>query len=237
MGAKDLITGESAAVTEMLPADPLGMLAVRIRSEHQAAKIAARKTLEHALRAGELLLEAKALVGHGHWGDWLHDHCDVSERTAQGYMRLARNRTALASNPQSAADLTIDQALQALAKPSDSPDRTMISAVAEYLPASGRVRFGVVTDRGVLECLGVVESTEHPGYFHVAVIDFSGGWAWCKRPMRAEGVKLWFEYVMRNPALWPKIEWEDRPDWPFGGDIQREYDWRREAPREQEAGL
>jgi hypothetical protein len=147
-------------------------------------------------------------------------------------MRLARNRAALESNPQAPADLTIDQALQALAKPNDHPDRAMVSSIAEFLPAPGMARLGVVTDRSVMECFAVMESAQHLGYFHVAVIDFGGGATWAKRPMRAEGIKPWFEYVMRNPLKWPQIEWEDRCEWPLGLDMLREYDWRRDVEQD-----
>ncbi len=226
----------SAAIVEGLPAATLDALAARIRHEHQAAKIAARKTLEHAIRAGDLLLKAKALVGHGHWGDWLNDHCEVSERTAQGYMRLARNQAALASKTQATADLTIDEALQALAKPNERPDRAMVSSVAEYLPEPGRVRLGRVIDRGVEEWFGVVESSQHPGYFHVTVLDFSGGETWCKRPVPPEFIKPSIEYAMRNPAMWPQIKWEDLDGWPFAEDTRQAYDWRRyEAPVDSRA--
>jgi hypothetical protein len=44
------------------------------------------------LTAGDLLLEAKAQVGHGQWLRWLRDRCGVSDRIARLYMRLARNR-------------------------------------------------------------------------------------------------------------------------------------------------
>ena len=81
----------------------LADLAARIRVEQENARLAFRTGIEHALRVGELLLEAKEKVNHGHWSHWLHAHCDLSERTAQGYMRLARQR----SNPQLTADLTI----------------------------------------------------------------------------------------------------------------------------------
>src|SRR5262249_48327059 len=92
---------------------PLNDLAERIKAEQENDRLHARATVEHAFRVGLLLLEAKQMIGHGHWSDWLHIHCDLSERSAQNYMRLARNR----ENPQLAADLTIDGALKALAKP------------------------------------------------------------------------------------------------------------------------
>jgi hypothetical protein len=72
--------------------------------------------MDLALRVGDLLLKAKKLVDHGRWIDWLKSHCDLSERSAQGYMRLARHRL----NPQPVADLedvTIKGILTALAKP------------------------------------------------------------------------------------------------------------------------
>jgi hypothetical protein len=101
----------------------LADLAAEIRQEHAAVRTSARQTLDHAIRAGELLLQAKDKVGHGRWTDWLPNHCDLSERTAQAYMRLARNKV----NPQLSADLTIDAALKALAEPkpgeaADIPD-------------------------------------------------------------------------------------------------------------------
>ena len=39
-------------------------LADEINAEHQKAQAAARDALEHALRVGDLLLEAKARVSH-----------------------------------------------------------------------------------------------------------------------------------------------------------------------------
>jgi hypothetical protein len=46
---------------------------------------------------------------------WLKS-CAVPERTAQAYMRLARNREKIEANPQTTADLTIDAALRSLAE-------------------------------------------------------------------------------------------------------------------------
>jgi hypothetical protein len=65
-------------------------LAQAIDREHQAALGAARSLTEHAIRCGELLLQAKADVGHGGWLEWVETNCAFSQRTAQGYMRLAR---------------------------------------------------------------------------------------------------------------------------------------------------
>ena len=80
-----------------------------------------RRGVEHAIRAGELLIEAKAQLKHGEWLPWLENNCTMSERTAQLYMRLAQRRPELeASNPQGIADLTLEGASGLLAKPAQN---------------------------------------------------------------------------------------------------------------------
>jgi hypothetical protein len=44
-----------------------------------------------ALAAGNALIEAKELVRHGEWRDWLKANCSMSTRTAQRYMQMARS--------------------------------------------------------------------------------------------------------------------------------------------------
>jgi ABC-type uncharacterized transport system ATPase component len=68
-------------------------LAARIRAEHEATIIALGHSIQHAMAAGDLLIEAKAQLKHGQWLPWLKEHCAVSDRTARLYMRLARRRS------------------------------------------------------------------------------------------------------------------------------------------------
>ncbi|WP_267428510.1 DUF3102 domain-containing protein [Methylobacterium sp. GC_Met_2] len=68
----------------------LPVLVGEIRRAHEEARSAARFSAERALAAGHLLIEAKTAVGHGEWLPWLRANLGMSERTAQGYMRLAR---------------------------------------------------------------------------------------------------------------------------------------------------
>src|SRR5437016_6783694 len=82
-------------------------LAARIRAEHEATALSLKRGVEHAIAAGELLLEAKAQVPHGKWLPWLAEHCAMSERAAQLYMRVAKHRTALEAKTQCVADLTL----------------------------------------------------------------------------------------------------------------------------------
>ncbi len=42
------------------------------------------------IEIGKNLIEAKRLVKHGEWANWLEEHAGFTQRTAQNYMRLAR---------------------------------------------------------------------------------------------------------------------------------------------------
>jgi hypothetical protein len=97
--------------------DLLRDLARRINQEHDSAKAAFTRGFEHALRAGELLLEAKAKVKHGEWLPWLKANCSISQRTAQLYMRVVRERPQLEAKNASLADLTLEDAAKQLATP------------------------------------------------------------------------------------------------------------------------
>ena len=96
---------------------PLRHLAAAINREHAAAIEAARTAVEHAVRCGQLLIKAKSDLGHGEWLPWLKGNCSaISERTAQAYMRLAREIPRLdPAKAQRVADLPLRQALAAVA--------------------------------------------------------------------------------------------------------------------------
>src|SRR5258708_7836069 len=81
-------------------------LATRIRKEQRAIEAALTSIAAHVMAAGDLLIEAKKKLPHGQWLPWLTIHCEISERTAQVYMQLARKRIEIEANPQRAADLT-----------------------------------------------------------------------------------------------------------------------------------
>ena len=102
-------------VTEI--ARPLNDLARCINYEHALALDTARSALEHARKAGTLLLAAKAQVPHGSWLPWLAEHCDVAPRVAQGYMRLADRWPELEANTKRASHLPLRDALALLSSP------------------------------------------------------------------------------------------------------------------------
>jgi hypothetical protein len=110
----------SVPTTMRLPA-----LAEAIRTEHDAFERDARSAIAHAVRAGELLIEAKANVVHGQWLPWLAENFPAGERTARNYMRLAANR-------QRVSDMgSVRAGLAELAAPHDPPPEPSPENVAE----------------------------------------------------------------------------------------------------------
>lgn len=108
----------------------LAHLADEIRTEVDAAEADFQSALQHAIRAGELLIEAKAQVEHGQWLPWLEANFSKSPRSAQGYMRLAEN----AEDAQRVAHLGLKGALRELA----APRETLEAASAEAPDAFAR---------------------------------------------------------------------------------------------------
>jgi hypothetical protein len=100
----------------------LADLAARIRAEHEATAIALARGAEHAMNAGDLLIEAKAQVKHGEWLPWLAENCEMAERTAQLYMRMAKSRARIEANPQHVADLSLRGAMAVIAPPKPDND-------------------------------------------------------------------------------------------------------------------
>ena len=73
------------------------------------AKENASKAIAIAVECGGLLCNEKAKIGHGGWLGWLKANCpDISERTAQKYMRLSRKLAELGGDKsEHGADLEI----------------------------------------------------------------------------------------------------------------------------------
>lgn len=100
----------------------LAELAAEANQHHAAAQDKARQAVDHAMTAGALLLQAKAAIGHGAWAAWLQRNFKGSDRTARGYMRLANHREAIEAKRQRVADLSLREAIAALAEPKEAPD-------------------------------------------------------------------------------------------------------------------
>jgi hypothetical protein len=115
-------------------------LADEINDAVEQADLAWGDALQHAIEAGEKLIEAKALCRHGEWLAWLDKHCTVSDRQSQKYMQLARN-------PPSTADLTIDQAVAAL-PPRVNPKRKELEATVDEVEDVARQARSVIKRMG-----------------------------------------------------------------------------------------
>jgi hypothetical protein len=76
----------------------LDQLADEIGAEVGLAEKAWQSAVQHAITAGEKLIEVKSLVDHGEWLPWLEAH-DLPRRTASRYMQLARKRATVAHLP------------------------------------------------------------------------------------------------------------------------------------------
>jgi hypothetical protein len=107
-------------VTITTQPERLGRLAQRINREHRQVQAAFGKTLQHAKRAGELLVQAKERTPFGQWGPWLETNFEGSERTAQNYMRVHPRWAEIEAKTKSVADLSLTGALKALSPPQEA---------------------------------------------------------------------------------------------------------------------
>ena len=123
----------------------LDSLARDINAEHCRVLDHASKAIEHARRAGEWLLKAKAQVKHGEWLPWLQANVPFSHRTAQGYIRVAKNFPKLEGKANAVAHLSLRGALKALASPvmDGSPE----SEAEAYADAMEAMKIAVVAGK------------------------------------------------------------------------------------------
>ena len=63
----------------------LGMVAMEIRTLHAQAQ---QVVLGYAIEIGRRLTEAKSMVSHGEWGNWLKEEVNYSKSTANNFMRI-----------------------------------------------------------------------------------------------------------------------------------------------------
>jgi hypothetical protein len=106
----------------------------RLHAELNGLAIAA---IDRAIHIGELLCREKETINHGEWLPWLRAHISFSERTANNYMSVFRNRERLKS--ANVADLSeayrmlSDRAANTLHSDDDGPKPRMSYAEAAEL--------------------------------------------------------------------------------------------------------
>lgn len=183
---------------------PLIELANTINIEHRLAESAAVAAIEHARNAGEALIHAKQQVEHGRWLAWLGENCGCSDRTAQRYMRLAREWPRLVeSNATSVSHLSVSKALTLLTETSD--ELTDVNEFAPVpLPAVGHVTLGFTGNQEYV----LVErraNDEQDTYYLTAYTKSEA--IFIKKPIFGHSV----DFVLRHLVPeWGPIEWEDR---------------------------
>jgi hypothetical protein len=128
----------------------LHQLAERINAEHNAAIGAARETMDHARRAGELLLEAKRQTERGQWLAWLGANFEFTPRTAQGYMRIAAHWSDLQAKSETVSHLGLREAL------------ALLSPVSELLPHQYSLMFPPMSET---EFAALKDSLRRNGFF------------------------------------------------------------------------
>ena len=101
---------QSLTTAAPLPADPMADLIKSINEAHNEVRLSLKRTGECAIKAGLLLLQAKKLVRHGSFAEWIAANCILSERTAQLYMQVARKFP----NPQNFADFSLSDLMEML---------------------------------------------------------------------------------------------------------------------------
>lgn len=77
-----------------------------------------------AIEVGKRLEEAKSLVGHGEWGDFVKQECQMSHRSANNCMKLFREWQAN-PNSQALANMSYTNAVRLLSLPEDDREELM----------------------------------------------------------------------------------------------------------------
>ena len=106
----------------------IACLGADICAEHAAVQSAMQTAVTHAIRAGELLIQAKDEIQHGEFGNWCKS-LPFSESTTRGYMRLARLDP---EKRQRVADLPLRQALESIAAPTLDDDVLALARAKDF---------------------------------------------------------------------------------------------------------
>lgn len=177
--------------------EQLAQLAEQVNAADLDAEASARRAIDAAMRAGELLTDAKTLCRHGEFIEWVAEHTHVTPRRVQQYMKLWRRRAEL-PNANSSSHLSVAGALRLL---DDGATRETINSsesVEWYTPEA-------VIDR-VVEVLETIDldpcsnrgDPNIPAAKHYTIDD--------------DGlIRPWLGKVYMNPPFGkPIAEWVDR---------------------------
>lgn len=126
-----------ASVSPQMPAREISIVTAEIK---ELCRQANRMALMYAIEIGRRLYEAKSVLPHGAWGEWLRREVDFSQATANNFMKLFDEYGAeqisifgAVVNSQSFANLPYTKALQLLALPSEEREDFAKEVDAEHI--------------------------------------------------------------------------------------------------------
>lgn len=90
-------------------------------------------TVWFGVEIGKRLAEAKEMVGHGGWLDFLKNETEFSSSSAGRFMQIAREYSGKASNFPTLGNLSVSNALRLLAVPEDEREEFAQTVDAEHL--------------------------------------------------------------------------------------------------------
>lgn len=128
---------ETAKATEAtaVEAQPVQATYVAEKDKEREAQLASeinliteqtkQMVLMNFIELGKRLTEAKAMVKHGEWGNWLKERVNYSQRTANNMMKLYKEygESGIVQKSQSIASLSVTQAVAMLEIPEEERER------------------------------------------------------------------------------------------------------------------
>ena len=92
----------------------LSGLADAINESHERCNEAFKYTLGHAITAGEKLIQAKILCGHGNWEKWHTENINHTIQTSRTYINFGKYKEFILANRKNFFGLTLQQARKLL---------------------------------------------------------------------------------------------------------------------------
>lgn len=118
---------------------------VTITAEIRILQAEAReKAVEYGIKIGQRLNEAKGLVSHGEWSNWLENEVHFSQRTAERFMKLYEESDTIAKST-TLSNLSISNALRLLSVPEE--DREEILQTEKVEDMTSRELDAVIRER------------------------------------------------------------------------------------------
>lgn len=110
-----------------VPARDIGIITAEIKEVKRQAN---NMALMYAIEIGRRLVEAKSVLQHGEWGDWLKNEVDFSQSSANNFMKLYEEYGqaqisvfGAVANSQTIGNLAYSKALQLLALPENEREK------------------------------------------------------------------------------------------------------------------